>query len=165
MYIDLGDPTWRAVEITASGWRVVEKPPLKFLRSPSMRALPEPEDGSLIEEELWHFLNVASETDRMLIVGWIVAALRHRGPFPILVINGEAGTGKSMFSRFVRSLVDPSAAPIRAMPKDDRDLVVSASNSWVLGFDNLSSVPGWFGDLSSRHWERFCHPHAAYRSR
>ena len=86
----------------------------------------------------------------MLVVAWVLAALRHRGPYTILVVNGEAGTGKSMFSRIVRSLVDPSAAPIRAVPKDDRDLVVSASNAWVLAYDNLSTVPSWFADALCR---------------
>jgi putative DNA primase/helicase len=149
MYVDLGDSSWRAVEITSAGSRVVEKPPLKLLRSPSMRSLPAPEFGSLIEE-LRQFVNVKADTDFMLVVAWIVAALRYRGPFPILVVNGEAGTGKSLFSRIVRSLVDPSAAPIRAVPRDDRDLVVSASNSWVLAFDNLSSVPAWLADALCR---------------
>ena len=149
MYLDLGDPTWRAVEITSTGSQVIGKPPLKLLRSPSMRSLPAPEAGSLIEE-LRQFINVKTDTDFMLVVAWIVAALRHRGPFPILVVNGEAGAGKSVFSRIVRSLIDPSAAPIRAIPRDDRDLVVSASNSWVLAFDNLSSVPGWLADALCR---------------
>ena len=83
-------------------------------------------------------------------MAWLVAALRERGPYPVLVVNGEQGTGKSVFCRIIRSLVDPSAAPIRAVPKDDRDLVVSASNSWVLAFDNLSGVPAWFADALAR---------------
>jgi hypothetical protein len=149
MYLDLGDATWCAVEITATVSRVIEKPPLKFLRAPSMRPLPAPEAGSLIEE-LRQFVNVKTDADFTLVVAWLVAALRHRGPFPILVINGEAGAGKSVFSRIIRSLVDPSAAPIRAVPRDDRDLVVSASNSWVLAFDNLSNVPGWLADALCR---------------
>jgi putative DNA primase/helicase len=77
-------------------------------------------------------------------------ALRDTGPYPVLTINGEQGTGKSVFSRMIRSLVDPSAAPIRAVPKDDRDLVVSAGNSWALVFDNLSGVPAWFADALCR---------------
>ena len=114
-----------------------------------MRALAGPEAGGMIEE-LRQFVNVKSDDDFMLVVAWLVAALRDHGPFPILVLNGEAGTGKSVFSRMLRSLVDPSAAPIRAVPKDDRDLVVSASNSWVLAFDNLSSVPAWLADALCR---------------
>jgi hypothetical protein len=149
LYLDLGDPTWRAVEITTTGWGVIEKPPLKFLRSPSMRPLPLPEEGSLIES-LRRFVNVKTDADFMLVVAFIVAALRDRGPYPILVINGEAGVGKSLCERFVRSLIDPSAAPIRAMPRDDRDLVVSASNSWVLAFDNLSKMEAWQADALCR---------------
>lgn len=149
LYLDLCDPAWRAVEIKSHGWRMVEKPPVKFLRPASLRRLPEPEGGSDIDE-LRQFLNVRSDADFVLIVAWLVAALRDRGPYPILVINGEQGAGKSVFSRMVRSLVDPSAAPIRAMPRDDRDLVVSASNSHVLAFDNLSSVPSWFSDALCR---------------
>ena len=149
LYIDLCDTRWRAVKITASGWSVVDNPPVKFLRSSSMRPLPEPElDGRI--EDLRKFLNVRSDNDFMLVVAWLVAALRERGPYPVLVLNGEHGTGKSVFSRMVRSLVDPSAAPIRAVPKDDRDLVVSASNSRVLAFDNLSGVPAWFADALAR---------------
>jgi hypothetical protein len=116
MYLDLGDASWRAVEITTAGWSTIEKPPLKLLRSPSTRPLPAPEAGSLIEE-LWHFINVKDESDFMLVVAWLVAALRQRGPFPVLVVSGEAGTGKSLFSRIVRSLVDRAlhrSVPFRA---------------------------------------------------
>ena len=149
LYLDLCNADWRAVEVTSAGWRVIEKPPLKLLRSPSMRPLPEPEAGSLIEE-LRRFVNVKDEADFMLVIAFILAALRQRGPFPVLVLNGQQGSGKSVFSRIVRLLVDPSAAPIRAMPKDDRDLVVSAGNSWMMCYDNLSSVSGWFSDALCR---------------
>jgi putative DNA primase/helicase len=138
------------VEITpTTGWHVIDKPPLKLLRSQSMRPLLEPEAGSLLEEFRARFFNV-SDDDFLLVIAFLVAALRPHGPFPILVVNGEQGTGKSVFCRIVRSFVDPSAAPIRAMPRDDRDLVVSASNSWMLSYDNLSSVPAWFSDALCR---------------
>lgn len=50
----------------------------------------------------------------------------------------------------MRSLVDPNAAPIRSVPKDDRDLVVGAVNSHVLALDNLSSVPARLSDALCR---------------
>jgi hypothetical protein len=82
----------------------------------------------------------------MLVVSFLIASLRPQGPFPILVINSESGSCKSFPSRVVRALIDWSAAPIRAMPREDRDLVISASNSWLLVFDNLSVAPAWFSD-------------------
>ncbi len=128
---------------------MIDRAPVKFLRSPSMRPLPVPESGSLIEE-LRQFVNVKSDEDSMLVLAFVLASMRPQGPFPILVVNGEAGSGKSVFSRMVRALIDPSAAPIRAVPRDDRDLVVSASNSWLLAFDNLSSLPAWLADAFCR---------------
>ena len=80
LFLDLCDARWRAVEITATGWSVVEELPLKFLRSSSMRPLPEPEAGGMIEE-LHGFLNVRSDDDFMLAVACLVAALWGRGPF------------------------------------------------------------------------------------
>ncbi|NLH82850.1 MAG: hypothetical protein GX458_18695 [Phyllobacteriaceae bacterium] len=148
-YLDLCDPAWRAVEIDADGWRIVDRAPVAFVRTGQMRPLPEPEGGSEIDE-LRRFVNTERDEDFHILVAWIVAALRSRGPYPVLVFSGEQGTGKSTVSRLVRSLVDPNAAPIRAVPKDDRDLVVGAVNSHVLALDNLSSVPAWLSDALCR---------------
>jgi putative DNA primase/helicase len=89
---------------------------------------------------------VRGDDDFMMVVAWLVAALWGRRPYPVLVLNGEQGTGKSVFSRMIRSLVDPNAAPIRALSKHEHDLAVSAGNSWVLAFDNISSVPSLLSD-------------------
>jgi hypothetical protein len=97
MYLDLGDATWRAIEIAAFGWTVMDSVPVKFKRSPSMRALPAPEGGCLIEELRRLLVNVKSDDDFLLVVAWLVAAFRPQGPFPIMVVNGEAGSGKSFF--------------------------------------------------------------------
>jgi putative DNA primase/helicase len=118
------------------------------MRPASLRSMPEPEAGGMIEE-LLRFINVP-EDQYMLIVGWLIATLRPKGPFPILVANGEQGAGKSMACRMLRALVDPSAAAIRSVPKDDHNLIVSASNSHILGFDNLSFLPSWLADALCR---------------
>jgi putative DNA primase/helicase len=146
IYLDLADEAWRVVEIDRDGWRLYAGVGgLPFVRRQSMRALPSPEAGYEIDE-LKAFVNVAHDDDFTMLCGWLLAALRPRGPYPILVLNGEQGSGKSSCSRYLRSLVDPSKAPIRAAPKDLRDLQVGADNSHVLAFDNLSSVPVWLAD-------------------
>ena len=38
LYLDLGDETWRAVEIDATGWRVIDNPPVRFRRAAGMKA-------------------------------------------------------------------------------------------------------------------------------
>jgi len=41
-YLDLCDPTWRAVEVDTNGWRIVDDVPVMFRRSPAMLPLCEP---------------------------------------------------------------------------------------------------------------------------
>lgn len=145
IYHDLGEPNWRAVEITDGGWRVVDDPPVKFIRSNGMRALPNPVKGGQISE-LQPFLNFDDERDFQLIVAFLVACLRPTGPYPILVLNGEQGAAKSTTARVLRQLIDPHTPEIRSSPREERDLVAAARNNWLLPFDNLSGVPGWLSD-------------------
>ncbi|MGB8840311.1 MAG: hypothetical protein WCC64_04505, partial [Aliidongia sp.] len=57
LYLDLGDETWRAVEIDTTGWRVIDNPPVRFRRAAGMKALPMPVPGGSVET-LRSFLNV-----------------------------------------------------------------------------------------------------------
>ena len=85
------------------------------------------------------FLNVQSDTDFVLAVAWMLAVLRDRGPYPVLVLSGEQGSAKSTFSAILRALLDPNTAPLRALPREDRDLFIAATNGHVLTFDNVSA--------------------------
>ena len=49
LYLDLGDAIWRAVEIDATGWRVIDNPPVRFRRAAGMKPLPVPVAGGSIE--------------------------------------------------------------------------------------------------------------------
>ncbi len=145
LYLDLGDETWRAVEIDAQGWR----PPVRFRRAAGMRPLPIPVKGGSVET-LLSFLNVQSDADFVLVVAWALAVLRNRGPYPVIVLSGEQGSAKSTFSAILRSLLDPNTAPLRALPREDRDLFIAASNGHVLAFDNVSGLPAWISDTLCR---------------
>src|SRR5262249_45423077 len=132
IYIDLGTDQWDAIEIDEDGWRIVDEPPVRFRRSLGMRPLPRPERGGGSIETLRSFLNVADDGDFILLVSWLLAALRPHGPYPVLAIGGEQGTAKSTLVAILRSLIDPNASPLRALPREDRDLFIQANNSWLL---------------------------------
>jgi len=149
LYLDLADETWRAVEIDAAGWRVIDNPPVRFRRSAGMQPLPAPVAGGSVEA-LRSFLNVRSDADFVLVIAWALAVLRDRGPYPVLVLSGEQGSAKSTFSALLRALLDPNAAPLRALPRDDRDLFITAGNGHVLAFDNVSGLPAWISDTLCR---------------
>ena len=68
----------------------------------------------------------------------------------MLVLSGEQGSAKSTFSGILRALVDPNTAPLRALPREDRDLFIAATNGHVLAFDNVSGLPAWLSDTLCR---------------
>jgi hypothetical protein len=149
-YLDLCDDRWRAVEISAEGWQIVDEVPVRFRRTPGMLALAEPEQGADLGEELGQFLNLADKADFVLIAAWLWAALRPHGPYPPLVLAGEQGSAKSTLSAVLKMLIDPNTAPLRALPREDRDLFIAASNGYVLCFDNVSGLPTWISDTLCR---------------
>jgi hypothetical protein len=149
LYLDLGDETWRAVQIDDTGWRVIDNPPVRFRRAAGMQALPTPVPGGSIET-LRSFLNVKTDADFVLAVTWVLACLRDRGPYPVMVLSGEQGSAKSTFSAILRALLDPNTAPLRALPREDRDLFIAANNGYVLAFDNVSGLPAWISDTLCR---------------
>jgi hypothetical protein len=144
LYVDLCDRDWHVIRITGAGWQVVQSPPVRFRRSPGMLPLPFPERGTPIGA-LRPFLNV-TDVDFTLVVAFILAALRDRGPYPILVLNGEQGTAKSTAARIVRGLTDPSSVPLSTLPPSSRDLFVAANNSRVLSFENISKLSSGLSD-------------------
>jgi hypothetical protein len=148
LYLDLCDDAWRAVEIDMTGWRVIDNPPVRFRRAAGMKPLPVPVVGGSAGT-LRSFLNVKSEADFVLVISWALAVLRNRGPYPIMVLSGERGSAKSTFSAILRMLLDPNTAPLRALPREDRDLFIAASNGHVLAF-NVSGLPAWISDTLCR---------------
>ena len=144
IYLDLADESWRAVEISADGWRVIGSPPLHFRRPLGMLSLPAPKSGGSIEA-LLPFVNLASRDDFILVVTWLLATLRSRGPYSVLAISGEQGLAKTVLSKLLKALIDLNAAPVRALAGAERDLMIAGDHSFLLACDNLSDSP--FGSL------------------
>jgi hypothetical protein len=111
--------------------------------------VPVPEPGGSIEA-LSSFPNLPSRNDFVLIVTWLLAALRSGGPYPLLAISGEQGSAKTVLSKLLKALIDPNAAPVRALSREQRELMIAANNSYLLAFDNLSGLPHWLSDALCR---------------
>ena len=103
-----------------------------------------------IGDALQSFLNPSNQNDFVLVVAWLLAALRSSGPYPLLAISGEQGSAKTVLSKLLRALIDPNAAPVRALPREERELMIAANNGHLLAFDNLSGLSTWLSDALSR---------------
>ncbi len=151
IYLDLANERWEAVAITPTGWTVIATPPIAFRRGRGMLALPIPlPDGSV--ERLKQYINLdpKREHDWTLLVACLLAMFRPKGPYPVIILHGEQGSAKSTLVRILRILIDPHKSLLRTAPRDERDMMISAANSWVLAYDNLSHLDPWLSDALCR---------------
>ncbi len=146
--VDLADAERRAVSIGPEGWEVVDRPPVHFWRSAGLGELPVPARGQSLGI-LAKYVNV-QEFHFPVLLAWLTAALRPVGPYPILVLEGEQGSGKTVLTEVCRRLIDPHMAPLRSMPRGERELMFAAYSNWLIAFDNLSVLSSAQSDALSR---------------
>lgn len=144
IFVHLADDADQIVTVTPTGYYLTNNAPVKFVKKPGMLDLPIPVGGGHVGE-LLNFVNIYHE-DFPLLLTWMIGCFIERGPFFILALSGEQGTAKSTSVQFIRKLIDPNKVMIRMPPKDERDLCISAANSWILAYDNLSGIKGWLSD-------------------
>jgi DNA primase len=148
IYLDLCNDTWQVIEIDSIGWRVLDVSPIAFRRGRGMLALPIPTQQGNISA-LFDIFYVEAKT-QALILACLIGAMNQKGPFPILVFNGEQGSGKSTLCSLFKNILDPGMANLKSIPREERDLIISASNSWILSYDNISGFPEWISDAMCR---------------
>lgn len=138
VYLDLADEGHRAVVIDRNGWTVTSSYDVWFLRSPAMLPLPEPEPGGSLAD-LKPFIN-CEEEDLAMITAWLVASMNPAGPFPVLAVSAEQGSGKSTLTTLLKQIIDPDSAPRLGMFKGADDLFATAASRWVLAYDNIGRL-------------------------
>jgi energy-coupling factor transporter ATP-binding protein EcfA2 len=150
LYLDIGNDANDAWCITAEGINRVPGGPthIRLLRGAGMLPLVDPDlDASPSEfPTLLSKYIVADEDTIMLLSAWLLGGLRPEGPYPVLTISGEQGSGKSTVLRLLRRIIDPHALDMRTPPEDQRDLQAMVRNSFVLAFDNVSFISNKMSD-------------------
>jgi hypothetical protein len=132
-----------AIEITPDGWAIVQDPPVHLVFSPTAKPLPAPVPGArkAVLRQLNKFFGFKVRDDRfVLLLGVMLAGLMPQGPYPILILSGEQGSGKTTRSRFIKIVIDPTKASVRGRPRSAEDLAISVWRSWFALFDNLSKL-------------------------
>jgi putative DNA primase/helicase len=151
--VDLGTTDWTAAVVRAGSW-AIEPHPARFRRPPTLGPLPGPVGGGDLEA-LRRLLNLGSEDDWRLVVGFLLGALRPTGPYAALGLSGQQGSAKSVSARLLKRLIDPTTDGhgLRCLSRNDAAFWTAATNSWLPVFDNLSGLTAeqsdWLSQLAT----------------
>lgn len=149
--IDLCDEANNRVRITPGKVVLVDRgSQTLFRRTAVARPMVKPaEVGNL--RLLYKYLNV-HPTAVPLLVGWISYTLAHAkvptNKFPILVLHGGQGSGKtSLTNNVILPLIDPNGVGVQTFPNSAKDLAIAGQNAHVVAFDNVRSFRSSMADM------------------
>lgn len=145
IYIDLGRSDGQIVKISAKGWEITTKSPVRFRRPQGMGILPLPQRGG--SSTAMYDLFGLKGPNAVLRLAFELTALSPDGPYFILMTQGSQGSGKTKQNESIKNTLDPSAAPKLRLPRSERDLAVQARDAFVLSYDNASNLRWEMSDV------------------
>lgn len=148
IFYDLGNDK-QVVKITAEGWEVTGDCPVKFRRFNHQLPQVQPLQGGKLEDII-KYLNLKSETDKLLFLTYLVTILVPDIPRVVLINIGDQGGAKSTALRIARSLVDPSISELLSPPSDITELAQASNHHYCLYLDNLSYLKDEVSDVLCR---------------
>jgi hypothetical protein len=148
VYIDLGNDDWEVVKVGPEGWCIVRDAPVRFQRNSAQLPLPTPIGGGGLDN-LKSFLGLSFD-NWVIVLLWLIQAIKPEAEYPILVLTAPPGTGKSAITEALKTLIDP--APVLMIPSvgDIRNHAVTCKNRHVIAIDNLSSLTADQSDILCR---------------
>jgi DNA primase len=149
LFIDMGRPDWKVIEVTARGWNIVQPEKPVFKRFSHQRPMPEPKKGGDLRKILI-YLAVKDEGNKALLLVWLCTCMLEHLPRPGLNIHGIQGSCKTSAAEFLRWTVDPSITLTNSLSKDLTEFVQLMDHHAVVSLDNLSSIPSWASDALCR---------------
>jgi hypothetical protein len=141
--IDLGREDGLLVALKPGSWSIGHETAIKLVRSPGFGELPLPAASGELNK-LKHLLGL-DEQNWALVLAFMLLCLRPNGPYMLLLVEGEQGTGKSFLCKIIKLIIDPNQVEKARLPETQRDLMIHAKDYFLLVFDNVS---GMRGDLS-----------------
>jgi hypothetical protein len=145
IWYDLADPLWRVVRITPEGWQIINTPPIIFRRYSHQQPQVEPVSGGDVKK-LLEYVNIQNDDQEVLLLVWLVSCFIPDFPHPIPNIFGAQGSAKTLLTRLLRKLIDPSLIEAATFPKDIKELVQILAHHSCIFFDNVSYLSNQISD-------------------
>jgi len=93
------------------------------------------------------YLNIQDSDQSLLVVTALICMFVEDLAHPVIVLNGEQGSGKTVLSRVLKQIIDPSNVEISHLDNSIQNTQLTLANQWVTAFDNLSGFSNAMSDL------------------
>ncbi|WP_182310241.1 hypothetical protein [Aeromonas media] len=153
LVLDLADSGDQVVVVDATGWQVSGRRScgVHFHRPQGVLPLPIPVANSTQDfQRLGQYVCLEDPGQLPLLVVTMAYMLVGRGPFPVVTLQGDPGSGKSEAARRIRGVIDPSTVPLQSIFASERDVVIACTNSKIIALDNMREMKPAVSDILCR---------------
>lgn len=140
IWIDACSPMGEAIFVGKDGWKIVDHPGTRFRQFDHQKPLLVQPGTKEDFMEYIGLMNLSSETDRILFMGYAPTLFMPGIEHPILMCIGPQGAAKTTMSKMTRMICDPSEVPALTLPKDAEKLPLIFYSHYCPIFDNISYI-------------------------
>ncbi|HHQ4662327.1 TPA: hypothetical protein ACSPZY_002766 [Aeromonas veronii] len=153
LVLDLADSEGRVVVADATGWQVTDRRScgVHFHRPQGVLSLPIPVANQTLDlQRLAQYVCLEDPSQLALLAITMAYMLIGRGPFPVVTLQGDPGSGKSEAARRIRGVIDPSTVPLQSLFSSERDAAIACANSKIIALDNMREMKPVVSDILCR---------------
>jgi hypothetical protein len=133
IYYDMSNG--KAIEVAPDSWNVIDAPVMFRQLKHQL-----PQVAPLQEGDIWRFLDFCElpENQKLLFIVTLVTCFVPKIWHPAIHVNGCQGSGKSIFTKLWKKVIDPSMVLLSTLPRKPEDLDILLVRYYGLVLDNLS---------------------------
>lgn len=146
---NLGDKDGQIVVVDEEGCSIYTSDQLtdhKFETMTTDEPQVEPVGGGNLLTLLRPFVNMSKDSFILFAVCLVQYFSRNSAHFA-MVISSAKGTGKTLLTKLIRSLVDPRTVQMNLTPKSEDDLKVQLNASYMVCFDNTAPLKESYSNI------------------
>jgi hypothetical protein len=153
IYYDLNNERWQCVEITIDGWKIIPSPMI-FSRAgldrkqvqPKLLPYEQSDQKTLSRRFIREIIDkfyIKEDYQKTIAEVYLISLFIGDIAHPLILPSGPRGSGKTLFLRSLKLIVDPRAeneSLVERLPHDEKDRRVSIYHSYFPCFDNESHL-------------------------
>ena len=140
IFYDLGEYKCVKIDTTNGNVEIIQSPPLFYIFPHQLpQCVPNLDAEPKELFKLFELINIKDEPNQLLLIAYILFSFIPHLPYPILILFGSQGTGKTTTARILKSIIDPSSVDILTF-KGFEDFYVNLLHHHLVVLDNLTSV-------------------------
>lgn len=147
LYVDLCRSDWKILEISKEEIKIIDSEDIIFERFNHMKEIKPILNANIEDINLYAKNFELSQEDILMSKIELITSFLPHIPRTIDQTSASMGSGKSVFTKQMRSICDPSQLEVLIFPENEQELLLQARQNAFIPYDNMRFINHRMSDL------------------